>query len=56
MSMDKSIRLIASMSAICVTVQPIIEGRRLPTRGRWLSVVLRDRGHMPFACTLFSLS
>ena len=55
-SLDKSIRLIASMSVICVTVQPIIEGRRLTTRARWLSVVLRDRGHMPVACTLFSLS
>ena len=56
MSLDKSIRAIASMSVISVTVQPTIEGRRLTTRGRWLSVVLRDRGHMPFACTLFSLS
>ena len=56
MSLDKTIRLIASMSVICVTVNPIIEGRRLTTRGRWLSVVLRDRCHMPFACTLFSLS
>lgn len=56
MSLDKSIRVISSMSVICVTVQPIIEGRKLPTRGRWLSVVLRDRCHMPFACTLFGLS
>lgn len=56
MSLDKSIRAIASMSAICISIQPIIEGWRLTTRGRWLSVVLRDRGHMPFYCTLFCLS